>query len=378
MSETESADMILREWLRDTGVAVLNRRPDGAFEIVGAAPPYFADMARAEGLEPHDAARDPRAWSPFLANFLIDAEAFWRRARAGRALSGPWCETTRAGGEFNLEAAAVRLHDGRELLVIEHLKEEYGERLAALQQARSLGLEFDRLQREVQDKEVLLHCIVHDLKGPLSTMYGSLSLLASGAVKTQKAAEMAQLGLEECRRQAGMLDQILEVFRAEIEELNSYESEQAAAPDARQCLRVAMRALQAAFEQRNVHLRASPKAVGGAPLKVCGRVDRLQRVLVNLLDNALRHSRPGSDVEVECAENAEGARISINDRGEGVAPQIAKVLFQRFVTTRPGGGPGGLGLYYCRRTVEAWGGRIGFDPREGGGSSFWIQLPLAK
>lgn len=371
------SDALIEDWLCDTGVLVLARGDDGTFAVAGRTPEFFVDMARAEGLAVELAARDPRTWSPFLENFLVDAEAFWRRGECGRVLSGPWCETTRAGRDWELEAAAVTISHARQVLVIQHVALEYAERVAVLQKARSAGLAFDRLQREVQDKEVLLHCVVHDLKTPLASIYGNLSLLKSGKLAPERALQLMQLSLAEAKRQESMIRQLLQVFEAELRALASFDTLPGLAPDLRQCVRVAARAMQSGYERRGVALQVARGFELDERFDVHGRADRLERVVINLLDNALRHSRPGSEVELALVESPTHARVEVRDRGSGVDPSVAPALFQRFVKSARSGGAAGLGLYYCRLTIERWGGRIGFAPRDGGGTCFWFELPRA-
>ena len=67
-------------------------------------------------------------------------------------------------------------------------------------------------------------------------------------------------------------------------------------------------------------------------------------------------------------------RVSIQDEGPGVPPEVVPQLFQKFVRRGKSEGKAGLGLYFCRMTVEQWGGKIGCEPRDGGGTSFWFRL----
>ena len=88
--------------------------------------------------------------SPFLENFLTDADGFWNSGRPGRLRSGLWTEPGPLGDDFHLEASAVSL-DGRRFLLIEDLTPGYAERQAMLQKARSSKLA-DRERRREQEK----------------------------------------------------------------------------------------------------------------------------------------------------------------------------------------------------------------------------------
>jgi signal transduction histidine kinase len=112
-------------------------------------------------------------------------------------------------------------------------------------------------------------------------------------------------------------------------------------------------------------------------LRVVADETRLIRVLANLVDNALRHSPPGTRVSMTAVAEDGSVRLSIEDEGRGVSPDMLPNLFQKLARD-PRGGGSGLGLYFCRITLELWGGGIGYEPRPGGGAKFWIRLPIAS
>jgi len=109
---------------------------------------------------------------------------------------------------------------------------------------------------------------------------------------------------------------------------------------------------------------------------VDGDADRIQQVLSNLLDNALKYSNGDSPVEVSL-EQADGvARITVVDRGAGIDPDQLSKIFEKFVRVREGSVTGtGLGLYIARRIVEAHGGRIWAESGIGEETHFVVELP---
>ena len=112
------------------------------------------------------------------------------------------------------------------------------------------------------------------------------------------------------------------------------------------------------------------------------RSDRIQiqQVLVNLIRNAIEVMAETSGrrrLEIAAVADRENlVRVSVSDTGLGIAPEIAKQLFQPFVTTKRKGM--GLGLSICRTIIEAHGGKIWVEPNPGGGTIFYFTLRSAK
>lgn len=97
----------------------------------------------------------------------------------------------------------------------------------------------------------------------------------------------------------------------------------------------------------------------------------IQRVLQNLLDNAVRASQPNKEISLETASFGEKqVRVSVRDNGSGIAPQDLEQLFHRFIQGRGRRGRAGLGLYLCRQIIEAHSGTIGVESSLGEGSTF--------
>ena len=111
------------------------------------------------------------------------------------------------------------------------------------------------------------------------------------------------------------------------------------------------------------------------PLKVTGETERLERVLYNLLANAIRHSTEGQTISVRVEEDGDFIQTSVEDEGAGVPEALVEGLFDRFVQGASHTGQVGLGLYFCKITVEGWGGSIGYTPGKTGGACFWFRLP---
>jgi len=126
------------------------------------------------------------------------------------------------------------------------------------------------------------------------------------------------------------------------------------------------RELKAAFAERAVTIR--------------GDAEHLSRVIVNLVENALRHTPPEGEVRIETLAAGGEAIVVVQDTGEGIAPEHLPHLFERFyrvdaARTRKDGGSG-LGLAICKNIVEAHGGRLKIESQPGVGTTVRIFFPL--
>ncbi len=356
----------LRELFAALQFGVFEHVAEGLFRLQARPPDWLSRLV--PGLV-RDFSPDGRF--PFLESFLMEAEDFWR-ARGGDVLrSGPWVETTAAGQEINLEASALRL-GRREVLLIRELGPGYFERRDLLQKARENSLTYQRLLKEVQMKEVLLHCIVHDLAGPLTGVKGLFALLAREDL-SEAGHRRLKIGEDAASRLENLINEILAVFSAEVESLEAFSSDPKDAPDFYDCARSVVNTLQAAATVKGVDLNLEGDPA--STLKVVGETTRLERVLFNLVENALRHSPSGGSVKVAAHRHGEWVRVSVTDEGPGVEADLRESLFEKFQQGGRTFGKAGLGLYFCRIVVERWGGKIGYESRAEGGSCFWFALP---
>ena len=271
-----------------------------------------------------------------------------------------------------LEATALRVED-RPLLLLRPPVTDHQTLRNILQESREQGLESHRLIKEVNKREVLLHCIVHDLSTPLAGIKGSLSLLKEDDLVKDDGKRLLQIGINQVEKMQGFIRQILHSFAQEVQPLLPTLVKADTAPDVADIARDVTTALQAYGALKGVRFRieADPDTVW----KITGEAMRLERVLFNLVENALRYSPPQAEVVIR-VEKADGfVQTTVEDAGPGVQEEQVTSLFNKF-SQGPGlAGKAGLGLYFCRITVEGWGGTIGYSPRPGDGARFWFRLP---
>lgn len=354
-------------------ILVVERLDNGSFAAIGDVPDWFVEFY------PDAASRQEQLRLeikfPFLENFLIDAENFWAGNDAQQLKSGIWSEGNILGNICNLEATALRWQN-RKILLIESLKTTYEEKLSLIQTARENNLNYYNLVKEIQKKEVLLHCIVHDLAGQFTAIHWSLELLELEDL-TSQGRERLEIAKRQCVKQQMLVREILDAFSAEIESLETFTFDPVQAPDAAICAKEVVDALLPTFSTHKMHLQLAANIDMTVDWRVVGEKSRLERILSNLVENAFRHSLPGSSVTVQLQEDGEHILFAVDDEGTGVPPDLAKNLFQKFSQGKHKSGRTGLGLYFCRITVERWGGTIGYSSRSESGSRFWFRLPKA-
>lgn len=237
------------------------------------------------------------------------------------------------------------------------------------QRAVALAERVESLREADRVKDALLASVSHDLRTPLT----SIRALASELRDT--GDERAAIIEEEADRLNRLVGDLLDLSRARAGAL-ALEPELNAAEDLVGAALARLRGVQGA-ERIEVRLPSD----GSLPV---GEFDFVQslRALVNLLENALRHSARDGLVEVEIEVEGVDLVFRVLDRGPGIPPADREKVFEPFF--RPSGSVGsrgsgaGLGLAIAQGIAEAQGGSVSFHARGGGGSAFELRLPAAE
>ncbi|MFK4005122.1 ATP-binding protein [Qipengyuania sp. NPDC077563] len=226
--------------------------------------------------------------------------------------------------------------------------------------------EVDALQQRDQLRGALLGSIAHDLRTPLTSV-----IAATDAIPSEGSfASEVLIAREESRRLQRFLNDLLEASRIEHGEIQpNMES-----VDMTDVIAAVLRDLR----QAGPDTRVETAIDADCPLIHTDAL-LLRHVLINLIDNALKFSPRSSKILVEFDCRDDDLALRVLDRGPGLPPESA-ALFDRFErlegTDRVGGS--GLGLWIAKNFVEAVGGSIAAENREGGGAMFAIALPLAR
>ena len=235
-------------------------------------------------------------------------------------------------------------------------------RLGASNLAAQTALERERLQA------TFLAAISHDLRTPLGAIVTAASSLRAQRDRLPPADQDRMLAgiVDEARQLTSITENTLQLVRLSsggFDPRREWES-----------LEEIVGAVVGRVRTRDPSLPVQLRVEPGLPL-VRGDATLLAQALANLLDNARRHA--GGPVEVVVASAPDGLRISVEDRGPGVAPADEARLFEPFFHGGRDAGPrgAGLGLALCKAIAESHGGRLEHRGREGGGSCFTLMLP---
>jgi two-component system sensor histidine kinase KdpD len=229
------------------------------------------------------------------------------------------------------------------------------------------------LQARENLERALLNSISHDLRSPLASVTGVLSsLLEEGTHLDERARrELLVTAFGEAERLNRFVGNLLDMTRIEAGavRLNLEPC------DVQDLVGCALAALEPRINTRDVSFRMLPIM----PLVPMDLV-LMTQVLVNLIDNALKYSPPGSQIEIAARTEAPWLVLEVADRGPGVPEQDQARVFDKFyrIPVPEGAGGTGLGLSICKGMVEAHDGRIRAENRVGGGLKIEIRLPLAK
>ena len=227
-------------------------------------------------------------------------------------------------------------------------------------------------------RELITETLVHDLRSPLSAVLGSLDVMEESTTSDQENNTIISQALHVARRSArrvlGMVESMLDISRMQSGdmEINQTETD----------LHAQVSALLTDFiPQANEYGIILRNEIPTDLPPVLVDQSKLIRVLTNLLDNALKFTPSGGQVNLSTEIYSENiVAVSVSDTGPGIPDGYREKIFERFsqIPGQSGRRRGsGLGLTFCRLAVEAHGGQIWAESRAEGGSVFTLTLPLA-
>ena len=247
---------------------------------------------------------------------------------------------------------------------------------------RSLSSQVDELAAENQQlmelqrlREETTDLVVHDLRNPLHSIMGAVGMLQMilPPAMLQDNRDLFDLVNNNCERMQRLVDSLLDISRME-----SGETELTLEPvNLAQLIQAAVSRVSSTLQTRGI---ASSVFMPAHLPPVEIDLDMIDRVIINLLDNAIKFTPSGGQISVAAEPRTDHVAVSITDTGCGIPPEQRPHIFERFARgagdrSLPRGF--GLGLTFCKLAVEAHGGRIWVEDGEGGmGCKSIFTLPL--
>ncbi len=238
------------------------------------------------------------------------------------------------------------------------------------QLASTFNTMLDRIRDLVSEMRELTDNIAHDLRSPLARIRVILEQSLSSAYTIDECQQASADAIEECDRLLLMINTTLDVAEIEVGTSNAINEE----VDIAELTQNACELFGPVAEENEIDLILNV----GSSCHVLGNNQNLQRMLANLLDNALKYTDPRGKVNVELKSVGESIKISIADTGMGIPEAEQARIFDRFYRcdqSRSKEGCG-LGLSYSRAVAHAHGGDAEVHSELGKGSTFTVTLPI--
>jgi signal transduction histidine kinase len=247
-------------------------------------------------------------------------------------------------------------------------------------QRRELERAYAELRQSETLRDSLTHMIVHDLRNPLMVITANLELVARVLHDPERSSHPPGYFLERAHvageRMARMIDDLLDVGKFESGELRPVPA----------LLSFAKVLLEKGELYRPEAEKDNKTILVRVPADlppVIADINLVERVMDNLISNALKYTDPGSRIELGAEQNDRNLIVCVRDDGQGIPPEYLNRIFDKFAQVVDANGVplrkgSGLGLAFCRSAVKAHGGKIWAESILGRGSSFYFTLPLQR
>jgi len=270
-------------------------------------------------------------------------------------------EFERLGRAFN--SMAERLGRGRDLLE-ERIKQSTQELSEANRELKGL----DKLKSD------FLANMSHELRSPLTVIRGGVDYL-NRTIKGVENRRYLDIMDKNLRRLIHLVSDLFDFTRIEARKADwSFDRENVSG-----LIQEIVEILSPLATDKGVAIHCQCHGDVYAEMDL----ERIEQVMVNLVENAIKFSDEGMEIGVEVQEDRDNVLVAVRDQGIGISGESLDIIFEKFSTLPTAGGPGkregtGLGLAICKGIVEAHGGRIWAESKEGEGSVFFFNLPKKR
>jgi signal transduction histidine kinase len=282
-----------------------------------------------------------------------------------------------------LAAAVNRFRDGdftRPIrLASAHAADDSIDHLSATieQMSERIARQLEQLQHAQTWRLELLADVSHDLRTPLASMQGYLELLLlkHGAMPLDEQRSYLEIATRHGERLDKLIRDLFQLSKLEAHEMTP----RCEAFSVAELVQDLVQKFQLAAEKRGIRLDCR---LCGHPVRVLGDIAMIETVLENLVENAMRHTPAGGNVDVEVEPRAGRVAVRVADTGCGIASEDVAKLFDRYyrvdrAAAGHDGGGTGLGLAIVRRIIELHGSTISVESTLGQGSKFGFDLEIA-
>ena len=255
--------------------------------------------------------------------------------------------------------------------------DEIGHLIAAFQEmSERIAMQLAMLEHVDRERRELLANVSHDLRTPLASMQGYLEmvLIKDDGLSQEDRCRYLQIAVKHCERLARLVRDLFDLTKLEANEVKP----QVEAFPINELAQDVVQKFALSAQKRDLRLSASVSA--DCP-PVCADIGMMERVLENLIENAMRYTPAGGEISVGVHRTGDRVELRVSDTGHGIHHDDIGNLFDRYYRADRGessdAGNAGLGLAITRRIIELHGGQIRVESTPGLGTTFTVELAMA-